>query len=126
MGSVAVVALRRQLAAQLRHLAVVRLEVRRDEILMATSTLHADLEAEVAVLDSLDLVRGVAVVADGQLRVGLGDRRAVHTVGKGFLDSVVAAPAGRDDIVAVDGRPWIVGRKRSVRGMARGARGGDQ
>ena len=75
-------------------------------------------------IGSTNGVRGVAVAANRQWLVGLGDRRGVHALHKLLFDAVMALAAGCRQILAIDRRLGIFGRQFAVRGVATGASGG--
>lgn len=71
-------------------------------VFMAVATLFGNDQPEVLFMDLGNGVVGVAVDADRQLLVGLGDQGAMH----GFVELIdnpdMALVAGVDDVVTVD------------------------
>lgn len=90
-------------------------------MLMAGAAFLKDHHAEGGQIDSPDGVRGVAVDADRQLLIGLGDRAAVNGLLEGLGDTEVTLGTGVDDIFPVDCGSGIAGRQHAVGGMATGA-----
>src|SRR3990170_2300713 len=125
VGAVAVVALGRLRVAELAHLAVVGVEVRLRDLAVAAAALLHDLELETFGVGARDRVRGVAVVADRQLLVGLALERVVDALLELLLDPVVAAAARLRHVLAVDARERIGPRQDAEGGMAARAGGGD-
>ena len=91
--TVAVVALRRLGVAEARDLAVIGLEVRLGDRLVAAAALAHDAELEALRVGAADGVRGVAVIAHRQLLVGLCDARRVHAALELLVDAGVTGAA---------------------------------
>ena len=124
---VTVVALRGRLVAEPRHLAVERVEEGLRLIVVAPPALIHHQQAEVTSIGAADGVRGVAVLARGQLAAvaGVADRPRVDAGVERLLDPVVTGAAGTGDVVRMDRRRRVAGRQRRVRRVAARARGGD-
>jgi len=120
MSSVTVVALGSFYITQLGDLAVVGLEVGLGDVLMATTALLHDVEAEIRDVGPLDAVRGVAVVAHRQGLVRLGYRCRMDTGVEGLVDPLVAAAAGRGHILGIHAGAWIATGQLIMRRMAIG------
>jgi len=77
MGTVTVIAFRRFRVSKLRHLAMIRIEIRFRNRLMTTTTLLHDLQFETGLVCTPDGVCGVTVIAHRQWLVRLIDKRGV-------------------------------------------------
>ena len=84
-------------------LAVDRLGVGFRQVLVARAALQGDLGHELVLLDVLDPVGGMAVLAGRQLLVGLGGRDAVDAGRVILIDPLVAGGARGRDVLGGDG-----------------------
>ena len=119
--AMAVVALGGGGEAELRHLAVERLEVALRDVLVTAAALVEDGELEALAVRARDLVRGVAVGAMRQRLVAFVDQRRVDARSELLVDAVVTLRAGRSDVVRVDGRALVAGGQLAMRRVAIGA-----
>src|SRR5208282_2722981 len=83
--AVAVVTLGGSGVAKARNFTVVSLEVSLGDFYVALAALAHDFELEAGFIGAADLVGAVAIAADGQFLVGLGDGCGVHALDELFL-----------------------------------------
>ena len=126
MGTVTVVTLRRFRVSELRHFAVIRIEIRFRNRLVTTTALLHDLQFEPVLISSPDRVRRVAIIAHRKLFVCLSHKCGMDAALKLLFDTMMAAAAGLRNILPVHARQGIGFRVHAVRSMTACARGGDR
>ena len=93
MCAVAVITLRRFCIAELRHLAMVCVEVRFRDRLVASAALRHDFELESGSVNAPDRVCGMAVTTNRQRLVRLPNLLVVNACFKLLFDTMVATTA---------------------------------
>ena len=94
--------------------ALKRLEKRLGLLLVATAALREHPGARARQIETRNVVRTVAILADRQMLAILGLAGGVDAHGKRFLDAVVALAAGVRKVGAVDRRARVRGRQLTV------------
>ena len=78
------------------------IEVRGQDVLVATTALIDDLLAEIAQIDALDRVGVMAVATDRQFLARVGDRPAVNALLELLVNPQMTTAASLRNIVRVD------------------------
>jgi len=109
---------------ELGHFAMVGVEIRFCDRLMAAATLLHDLQLETGLISSTNRVSGVTIVAHRQRFVGLTNQRCVYAPLELFFDAVMTAPARLGNVILIDTGERIGLWQNAVRRMTTRAGGG--
>lgn len=115
--TMAVVTFRRFRVPELGDLAMVRIKVRRRDLLVAAAALCHDLELEPFRVGALDGMGSMAIVTDRQRLVGLADHGNMDAFLELILDPQMAAPARGGDVGRIHTGFRIRHGKFTVRGV---------
>ena len=126
MGTVTVIALCRFRVSELRHLAVIGIEIRFRNRFMTTTALLHDLQFEAGLVCPSDRVSRVTIIAHRQWFVRLSDKHGVDAPFKLLLNSMMAATACLWKIFPVHARQRIGLGQDTMGSMATCAGGGDR